>query len=288
MGRDRPQFKADADEAAKYLSAALQTSVMCPSGDVALPAKAFFVAARGEFADAVPQLSKTHELAMRALQASPNASLLKAKELFAEQQGVDDKDFLDQRIEAVVHSFLVAECLDVLQDPARHKTTLETLARMASMLARLACQVGRVPLAFAASCCAVWCACHLSESFNAQLERVSTSDFMKELEVAEDEGLLDKSHASSMLRSSRLLASHGDGLRRVQRYWNEHGEYRRCYIRFFSPQANGKDGPLPAAVDADLRLLFLPASASPAELATHVHRVRSMVYASQTSASVLT
>lgn len=274
LDKDRARFRVDADEAGQFLAAALQTSIFCPSGEVAVPAEAFFVAAQGEFVRSVPSLSEPHRLQMQILKAAPNVELLKAKEAFVEDFRSSSEEVLQRRVEALVQAFMVAQCLDIAQKPSSHKTTLENLANMSSTLAHFANKFGRFPLAFAASSCAVWCAFQLTDSFNSQWADVNSESLVKDLEAAEDLGYLDKQGVS---RKAKVLVSYGEGMRRVQRYWSEHGDHRRRFIRFFAKCATGRGTTMPAAVEADLRLLILPHSATPAELAMQLQRVRNLV-----------
>lgn len=279
LSRDRAQFSADANEATEFLAAAMQTSLVCPNGEVAVPPEAFFAAAQGEFLRAAPQLNESHQTRMRILKAAPNMELTKAKKAFlanSESASSSEAD-LQRRIEAVVHAFLVADCMDVCSSPALHAMTLDSLAGMACTLAALANKAGRLPLAFAASCCAVWCAHYLAESSNAQWAEVSAPLFLKDLEAAEEVGVWDQ---AGLAQKGRLLVQHGERMQRVQRYWAEHGNHRRRFIRFFSSRRCSDPSvsdTIPGAAEADLRLLLLPASATPAELALQLERVKDLI-----------
>merc|ERR1712039_834061 len=119
-----------------------------------------------------------------------NVELLKAKEAFVEDSRSSSEDLLERRVEALAQAFMIAQCMDVSQKPSNHHGTLENLAKMACTLSHFANKAGRLPLAFAASCCAVWCAFHLTDSLNAIWSEVCSASLVKDLEAAEELGYL--------------------------------------------------------------------------------------------------
>merc|ERR1712032_793593 len=121
---------------------------------------------------------------------------------------------------------------------------------------------GHMPLAFAASSCATWCALHLTDHLALRLEEAHSSEFVKET---------DPRAANHLLKQAKSLAQFAKVVQRLLRAWSDHPDHRRRFIRFMANKATNLTS------EADLRLLFLTPDATALELVAHVRRLSSFV-----------
>jgi len=262
------------------------------------PADVFFVAAQDEFARAAPQLSVGDEAELRHVRLTPEAAFQAAGEAFlnaasagataetgsgeaassgATPAGASSR--LGPRVDAVVRALLALQCLDRHHAPLRFAQAADHLSGILQALARLANNSGHLPLAFAASSGAMWCAMHLADHLSQRWDEAQALELVKELDAQASEpsrtghvGTEQQGLAQGQLqRRTRLLVQHGAAARRAIRSWTEHPDHRRRFIRFMANRG------AEAASEADLRLLLLTRDATPAELAAHIRRLSGLV-----------
>ncbi|CAJ1457240.1 unnamed protein product, partial [Effrenium voratum] len=137
---------------------------------------------------------------------------------------------------------------------------LEQLAGLSQAVARAANSGGRLRLSFGAATCTLWCSMQLSEQLSRRWEEVNASEAMQDLAIEEQDWSL-------IVKRIRHLSSAGSALKRPLRSLPDYWDHRRRFIRCLA-----KPG---GASEEDLRLLFLPRDAQPAELAAHLRRMSS-------------
>lgn len=259
LGEDRERFNSQVSDAADHIARVFHAPVR--AGEVATqPADVFFVAAQDEFARAVPRLNKSDAIELQNARLTPEAAFLAATEAFFR-----DGSQLDGLVESLVRALLAFECLEEQQDqhgPGRIAQALEQLSGISQALSRRANAAGHMPLAFAASSCATWCALHLTDHLALRLEEAHSSEFVKET---------DPRAANHLLKQAKSLAQFAKVVQRLLRAWSDHPDHRRRFIRFMANKATNLTS------EADLRLLFLTPDATTLELVAHVRRLSSFV-----------
>lgn len=278
----RGKFAQLEDERARFKAEVAQTELGRETAMQMQAADIFFSASQDEFVSAVPQLSKEDEVELQHARLTPEAAFVAAREAFfqadrssglSEQpQQEDAKGRLAQiqpQIDAVVRALLALHCLDNKQEgSARFVQALEHLSGISQVLAGLANRSARLPLAFAASSCAMWCALNLMDKLTQRWDEAQTAELIRELEGLDK---LPEDGLGQIARRARQLAQHSSAARRLLRVCAEHPDHRRRFLRFMA--SRGVNG----AADADLRLLLLARDASPTELAAHVRRLSTFV-----------
>lgn len=259
LDQERSRFDTEVSQAAAHLSQALKAPVKVGEA-AAQPPDVFFAAAQDEFAHGVPRLGANDEGELRHVRLTPEAAFAAAGESFFKAPGAKSSPQMEPRVDAFIRALLAVACLDPQQAPTRYAKMIEHLAGMAQALTRLANMASRLPLAFAASSCALWCAARLTEPLWQKWDEAQPSEIVRDLEsMAVDLG--------PALRRARSVVQCGASVRRVLRIWSDHADHRRRFIRCL-----GKRGGC-AATEADLRLLLLPPGAAAEELAAHVRRL---------------
>merc|ERR1719414_1907647 len=172
---------------------------------------------------------------------------------------------IERHVSAVIRALLAIECQDRQEAPTKYAQSLEHLSGMSQALTRLANNAGRLPLAFASSSCAAWCALNLIDDASLKLREAQPDDLLKELEGPA------AGAAGQLPRRARLLAQYGKAAQRLFRALADHPNHRRRFLRFM-----GNIGASDAS-ESDLRLLLLPPNATPGELAGHIRRLSSLV-----------
>jgi len=252
-------------------------------------AEAFFTAAQDEFSRAVPPLVESDEADLQKVRKTPKEAFTLAREAFLVEpsasqlgnggstvKGLARTDHsseelmlferqMSTRVDAFVCALLALQCLD-RQDVPFH---LEQLSGISQMLARSAHAIGRTPLAFAASSCAIWCAAHLADQLALRWEEVQPTELLKELEASHHSSppqAVAATDRGQLLYRMRHLVQHASLARRLLRTWVEHLDHRRRFLRFYKGNACKSS-------EQDLRLLVSARDAAPAELAAQVRRL---------------
>ncbi|CAE8684516.1 unnamed protein product, partial [Polarella glacialis] len=287
LEQERRRFNVEVRQAAEHLSHSLRLPVR--AGDFAVfPPDAFVVAAQDEFAGAAPPLDQADQEELQHVRLAPEAAFASAREAFFSSDGSDSvaavmamdptartgsgaeatvAAAVPPRVDALVRALLALQCLlDSKQASGRLPApALEQLSGLAQGLSRLANFACRMPLSFAASSCVLWCGLNLVDHLSQKFDEAKPLEMLKELEAQAPLGL------GSVSKRAKQLVQQGSSTRRLLRGWAEYPEHRRRFVRCLANRDPDN------VSDADLRLLFLPRNASPAELAAHIRRLSNVV-----------